>query len=160
MKRIFTLLLVVLLLNSCGDQKIDTALAKAEMEAREIKKVSEAEIVTEAMQLGQLVSASFQLIETLESDRGFKPSAFDSLEDYAIAYYFLDEPNDLKGKALRLFQAYQYNSTQGIESEDIVQKLEDENVFLYTKPSLINGKLVGIWTVQFERKDLVLNIKK
>lgn len=160
MKRISTLLLIVLLLNSCGDQKIDTARAKAEMEAREIKKVSEAEILTEAMRLGRMISGSLQLTDTLEGEKKIKSTDPESLDAYTINYYALDEANDLKGKALSIFQAYQYNAENSIESEDIVQKLEDSNTFLYTQPSEINGELVGVWAILFERKDLVLNIKK
>lgn len=160
MKRISTLLLIVLLLNSCGDQKIDTARAKAEMDAREIKKVSEAEIVTEAMRLGRKVSKSFQVEISKEGDNKFKSVVFEKKGSFEADHYFLDQPNDLEGKALAIFQAYQYNAENNIESEDIVQKLEDGDTFLYSKPSELNGKLVGVWTILFQRKDLVLNIKK
>ena len=160
MKRFSTLLLIMLLLNACGDQKIDTAKAKAEMEAREIKKVSEAEIVTEAMRLGKQVSRSFQVEISIEGDNKFKSVAFEKKGNYETDHYFLDQPNDLEGKALAIFEAYQYNGENDIKSEDVVQKLEDGDTFLYSKPSELNGKLVGVWTIRFQRKDLVLNIEK
>ena len=149
MKRFISLILIILSLQSCGDQKIDTAKAKAEMEAREIKKVSEAEIVAEALRLGRILSADFKIENTLGDNQ--MPKAVitfgnDSIHDKA--HYFLNQENDLSGKALGIFQAYQYNLKNEIESEDIVQKLEDQNTFLYTAPSLKEGKLVGVWAIK------------
>ena len=140
-------------------KKIDTAKAKAEMEAREIKKVSEAQIIAEAMRLGRNISSDFQLSELTENDDIKLSTSFGQTSEYDVQYYLLYEKNDLEGKALGIFKAYQYNVSNNIKSEDIVQKLEDGNTFLYAKPSELQGKTHGIWVVRFTRKQIVLGIK-
>ncbi len=151
------ILILICAVWSCGDDKIDTARAKAEMEAREIKKVSEAEIVSEALRLGRELTGSFTLNYTEESNL-----IIDTGSDttFIKTHYVLNEENSLEGKALGIFKAYEYNLKNGITSEDIVQKLEDQNTFLYTAPSFIGDKNIGVWAIEFSRRDLVLNIKK
>ena len=153
-------LLILFLLGvacSCGDDKIDTAKAKAEMEAREIKKVSEAEIVEEAFRLGRELKTPFEI--KIDSN-GFYSVYLGQDEKISKAHYFLDSTYRLKGKALGIFEAYQYNLENGINSEDIVQKLDDKDTFLYTSPSFFNDQNVGIWAIRFSRKELVLNFEQ
>ena len=142
------------LLWSCGDQKIDTTKAREEMESREIKVVSDAQIIEQAMKLGGEVAEKFQVSETEE---GFEV-AFGTDSTYQSSFYLFDEANELSGKELQLFQAYNYNRKNGIASEPNVQKLEEGKTLLYTKPMSFKDSTIGMYSIKFSRKQIVLSI--
>lgn len=147
---------------SCGDQKIDTTQAKAEMEAREIRIVSDAKIQEEAMAIGDRISATFRLSAIPEpiSDTYVLNIRYGPDSLFVKDHYFFDEPRDLSGKALQVFQAYLYNSDNGIKSEANLQKLGNGQILLYTKPMIANDTTaVGMWTIEIPRKAVVLSIK-
>lgn len=155
MLRKFSLLAISsLFLWSCGDQKIDTTKAREEMEAREIKVVSDAQIIEQAMKLGGEVSDKFRVNETEE---GFEVD-FGTESVYNKAFYFFGEKNDLNGKEQQLFQAYNYNRKNGITSDPNVQKLEDGITLLYTRPIQVEDSTIGMWSIKFSRKQIVLSI--
>lgn len=153
--RIKLVLLLSLICWSCGDQKIDTTKAKAEMEAREIKKVSDAAISEKAMETGLELVKTF----TVDNDNGRIQVDFGSDTLYQKSYYLFDQVNALEGKELQLFQAYDYNAKNNLESSPNLQKLEDGKVLLYTAPLFIDDSLKGMWSVKLSRRQLVLSIK-
>lgn len=159
MKRALVYLFVSLVIVGCGDQKIDTTKAREEMEAREIKVVSDARIIEEAQKIGDLISREFKIsaandkLDALRVDYGT-----DSL--FEKNYYFFEDPKDLQGKALELFEAYKYNRDNGLEPFSNVQKLDNGETLLYTNAMLLNDTtFAGIWTIRIPRKHVVLNIK-
>ncbi|NVK84701.1 MAG: hypothetical protein HWE21_10295 [Cytophagia bacterium] len=155
MKRVLTIfILFPLLLSSCGDQKIDTTAARKEMEAREIKVVSDAQIIEQAMKLGNEVSK--QLKVSLSKTEYFIELGKDTT--YQRNYYLFARPNELEGKELQLFQAYNYNRKNGISSNPNIQKLDDGKTLLYTKPMTFGDSTIGMWSIRFSRKEIVLSI--
>lgn len=155
MKRVLTIfILFPLLLSSCGDQKIDTTAARKEMEAREIKVVSDAQIIEQAMKLGNEVSK--QLKVSLSKTEYFIELGKDTT--YQRNYYLFARPNELEGKELQLFQAYDYNRKNGISSDPNIQKLDDGKTLLYTKPMTFGDSTIGMWSIRFSRKEIVLSI--
>ena len=144
-----------LILYACGDQKIDTTAAREEMEAREIKVVSDAQILEQATKLGQQLSAEF---EVKSSDHGIEFS-FGPDTIYQKAHYLFGESNKLSGKELELFKAYDYNRKNGIRSEANIQKLDDGKILLYNSPIQFGDSTIGIWSIKFSRKEIVLSIK-
>lgn len=155
MKRVLTIgVLFQLLLFSCGDQKIDTTAARKEMEAREIKVISDAQIIEQAMRLGNQVSEQLG-VRLMDGNY-----SIDLGQDttYETNYFFFDKPNDLKDKELQLFQAYNYNRKNGISSEPNIQKLDDGKTLLYTKPMTLGDSSIGMWSIRFSRKEIVLSI--
>lgn len=155
MKRVLTIfILFPLLLSSCGDQKIDTTAARKEMEAREIKVVSDAQIIEQAMKLGNEVSK--QLKVSLSKTEYFIELGKDTT--YQRNYYLFARHNELEGKELQLFQAYNYNRKNGISSDPNIQKLDDGKTLLYTKPMTFGDSTIGMWSIRFSRKEIVLSI--
>ena len=155
MKRVFiSVALIPMLLFACSDQKIDTTKAREEMEAREIKVVSDAQILEEAMKLGAKLSEQFSISETKDS------LSFNLGTDtvHQKAYYLFDEPNELNGKEEQLFEAYAYNKKNGLASEPNIQKLENGTVLLYTRPMVYKDSTIGMWSIKLNRKDIVLSI--
>ncbi len=144
-----------LLLSSCGDQKIDTTKAREEMEAREIKVVSEAQIIDQAEKLGNTFS------EQLSVSKESGEFQFNWPEDspFEISYYLFESEEEPEGKAQALFQAYQYNKENGITSESNVQKLENGTKLLFTSPILFEGESIGMWALVILRKEVVLSIE-
>lgn len=162
MKKFIALLFTIFLASSCGDQKIDTTQAKAEMEAREIRIVSDAKIQEEAMAIGDKVSERFSLSAIPEpvSDTYVLNIRYGQDSIFVKDHYFFDDPRDLSGKALQVFEAYLYNSDMDLESEANVQKLGNGQMLLYTKPMIANDTTtVGMWTIEIPRKTVVLSIK-
>lgn len=162
MKNFLLIAIGSICLFGCGDQKIDTSKAKAEMEAREIKKVSDAQIQEEAMKLGDKISADFYLSATPEpiSETYVFNIRYGQDSIFVKDHYFFDDPRDLSGKALQLFEAYLYNSNHGLKSKANLQKINGGRILLYTKPMLANDTTqVGMWTIEIPRKTVVLGIK-
>lgn len=161
MKRFLFLSTLLILVTSCGEPKIDTTKARQEMEDREIKLVSDAEIVERAMEMGMDIAKDFTLeviseplSETYVINTEFGP---DSL--YQKHRYFFDEPTDLSGKSLQVFEAYLYNRDKGIESEPNLQKINNGVMLYYTTPMYADSVVVGMWAIEIPRKNVVLSIK-
>jgi hypothetical protein len=162
MKNLILTIIIAFCLSSCGDQKIDTSKAKAEMEAREIKIVSDAQILEEAMKLGNKISTDFYISARPEpiSETYVFNISYGQDSVFVKDHYFFDDPRDLTGKALQLFEAYLYNSNEGFKSEANLQKIDGGRILLYTKPMLANDTTeVGIWTIKIPRRVVVLGIK-
>ena len=100
MKRFLLLATLIITATSCGDQKIDTTKAREEMEDREIKVVSDAEIVERAMEMGKAIAQDFMvtvvrepLSETDVINTDFGPDSI-----YQKHRYFFDDPEDPQWK--------------------------------------------------------------
>ncbi|HEY9117786.1 MAG TPA: hypothetical protein VIN11_08165, partial [Roseivirga sp.] len=65
----------------------------------------------------------------------------------------------LTGKAKQLFEAYDYNRKNNLSSEANVQQLDEGKTLLYTKPIIHNDSTLGMWSILFSRKEIVLSIK-
>lgn len=154
MSRVSLTILIFISLWSCGDQKIDTTKAREEMEAREIKVVSEAEIMDKAKQLGNQLSKAFQLEKEGEE---LKVSWAEDLP-HEITYYLFDGEKPPEGKTFELFDAYLYNQENGLESEANVQRLDNATRLLYTAPMKLEDSTIGMWAITFSRKEIVLNM--
>jgi len=161
MKRFLLLATLIITATSCGDQKIDTTKAREEMENREIKVVSDAEIVERAMEMGKAIAQDFMvtvvrepLSETDVINTDFGPDSI-----YQKHRYFFDDPEDLNGKALQVFEAYLYNRENDIESEPNLQKINNGIVLYYTTPMYADSVIVGMWAIEIPRKNVVLSIK-
>lgn len=147
--------LLMFCLLGCGDQKIDTTKAREEMEAREPKKVSDAQILDQAMKVGNEIAQSFKVTE---SDKGLVFSLAERA-NLKTGYYLFGEANDLNGKAKQLFEAYEYNRNNNLKSEANVQPLDEGKTLLYTQPIIYNDSTLGMWSILFSRKEIVLSIK-
>ncbi|RKQ50715.1 hypothetical protein BXY85_1734 [Roseivirga pacifica] len=149
-KYTFLITLSFLLANACGDQKIDTEKAKAEMKAREIKKVSDAEILEKAMEMGNELAKDFSYstdATVLETDAQFSSKL-----------YLFD--SKASGKTQQILAAYKYNAANDIASEPNVQILEDPTIILYSKPAFNQANVpIGMWAIELPRKEVVLAIE-
>jgi hypothetical protein len=147
-------LLITLL--ACEDKKIDTKAVKEEMKAREIKVIPEAKILDKAMVLGNELSSGF--IYHRASNKADMPVKQGSKIQPKTSFNLLDGENNLKGKEKMLFEAYLYNSENGINSEANVQSLNKERSLLYTAPLISEGNMIGMWSIIFLRKEIVQSI--
>ncbi|MBO3698783.1 hypothetical protein [Roseivirga sp. E12] len=161
MKKLLILIVLPLITISCGDQKIDTTQAREEMEDREIKVVSEAEIIERAMEIGNIISKDFSIdvIPQPNTETHVINTDFGTDSVYQKHRYFFDDPGDLSGKPLQVFEAYRYNRENDLRSEPNVQKLDDGRMLYYTTPMYSDTVMVGMWAIEIPRKKVVLSIK-
>ncbi len=148
---------------SCGPQeRVSKDVFDAVNKKMEVKKLSEAEILQEAMIWGDSISeqAQSQLISNLQNaiaEQGVaeaveycKINATSILDSVALDDGIIirrvsnrfrnpdDQPNE---EEEQLLEAYEYNSEQGIESDPNIQKFENGEVYLYTKAIVISKGL-------------------
>lgn len=165
MNRLFPFLYaftLVIIIHGCNtNQKVDREAVKEEMKARELKKVSDSEIISKGLEIGNMIAEEAQ--KTLQknllaaiNEKGV-PGALEfcnanalelvkDLEDsmdaeiYRVSNKFRnpkDQPDSLESLIL---DAYHYNVENGIVLEPSIQE-ENEQVLLYTKPISINNPL-------------------
>lgn len=159
MKKIVILGIAAVSLFSCGPQeRISKETFEQVNQAMEVKRLIEVEILDEAMVWGDSISAEAQrqLISNLQSaiaEKGVaeaiefcKVQALPILAEVSQKYGVeirrvsnryrnpADQPNEAEKPIL---EAYAYNAESGNKSEPNIQKLENGEVFLYTKPIVI-----------------------
>lgn len=150
--------LILILLASCGNGKVDTSKLQEEMKSREIRRIPEATIIEKTLSLGDSLVKELDLEQAL-SQSGTPIYAWKNSNGYAMATaYSFRYNNDLDEKEAAVFEAYKYNAENNIEAEPNVQKLPDD-VLAYNAPILENGKLTGMWSVHFSRKYVVMSIE-
>mgnify|MGYP006139824727 CR=1 FL=1 len=149
----------LIMMMSCGPQERVSKETFEEVNRNmEIKRVTEAEIIQEGMVWGDSITqeAQRQLISSLQkaiSEQGI-PAAIDFCNVNALpiltelgkvysvqikrastkARNTADLPTDEERPIL---EAYEYNAENGIKSDPNIQKFENGEVFLYTKPITI-----------------------
>jgi hypothetical protein len=146
-------LALLTILVSCEDKKIDTKAIKEEMKAREIKVIPEAKIFEKAIVLGNELSSGFAYHSL--SNKIEMSEKLDGAVHSKVSFTLFDGENKLTGKEKMVFEAYLYNSENDINSEANIQDLTEEKSLLYTTPLTSEGKMIGMWSVIFLRKDIV-----
>lgn len=162
MKNNIILIVLTLFAASCGPQeRVSKEVFDAVNEKMEVKKLSDFEIIEEAMVWGDSISkeAQKQLISNLQkavAEKGVEGAveycnvnATSILDEVANKYGIsirrvsnryrnpADKPNE---DEVSLLEAYEYNAENGIASEPNLQKIENGNAYLYTKAIVIpNG---------------------
>lgn len=150
-------------LSSCGGgERVSKEVFEEVNKNMEVKRLSEAEILEEAMIWGDSISteAQMQLISQLQnaiSEKGV-PGAIEFCNINALP--ILTEVGKVHGVSIKrasnryrnpadqpdaqeapILDAYEYNAENGIKSEPNIQKIDGGEVFLYTKPIVIPGGL-------------------
>lgn len=161
MKTISKFIVPILLIYSCGPQeRVSKEVFEAVNEKMEVKKLSDFEIVQEAMVWGDSIAteAQVQLISNLQkaiAEKGVdgavefcNVNATPLLNEVAEKYNVsirrasnryrnpADQPTE---DELPLLEAYEYNAENGIKSEPNIQKIENGDILLYTKAIVIPG---------------------
>ena len=150
---------VVLLAFACGNgEKVSKEVFEEVNRNMEVKRLTEAEIIEEAMEWGDSITteAQEQLISNLQNSISANgiTGAIDFCQVNALPFLTqvgddfgvkikrvsnryrnpVDQPNESE---LPILEAYEYNADNGQKSEPNVQKIEGGEVFLYTKPITI-----------------------
>lgn len=161
MKKIVVLVSVTVLLFSCGPQeRVPKETFEAVNQSMEVKRLTEVEILNEAMLWGDSISteAQNQLITSLQNavaEKGVLGAiefcniqALPILEGVSQKYGVVirrasnryrnpaDQPTEEEKPIL---DAYEFNAENGNKSDPNIQKLENGEVFLYTKAIVIPG---------------------
>ncbi|GAB2493996.1 Tll0287-like domain-containing protein [Algoriphagus taiwanensis] len=163
MRKIIKYSVVLMFISSCGGgERVSKEVFEEVNKNMEVKRLSEAEILEEAMIWGDSISteAQMQLISQLQnaiSEKGV-PGAIEFCNINALP--ILTEVGKVHGVSIKrasnryrnpadqpdaqeapILDAYEYNAENGIKSEPNIQKIDGGEVFLYTKPIVIPGGL-------------------
>jgi hypothetical protein len=150
-------LFILLLIFGCNQSRpIKNEAMREEIANREIKRISEAEIVNEAYTAGQNIA---QVAEELLHNKSSDTIIYDDSTKLDLSYIVWVHNVDSLSKAFdaevkiiglsrpqknaspmeaELLDAYQYNVEQNIELTDNIQKMERDHL-LYTKPLFIRN---------------------
>lgn len=161
MKKIISSATILILLLSCGPQeRVSKETFEEVNQAMEVKRLTEAEILEEAMIWGDSISteAQSQLLSALQkaiAENGV-PGAVDFCSVQALP--ILTSVGEKYGVSIRrasnrsrnpkdnpteeekeILDAYEFNAEKGNTSEPNIQKFENGEVYLYTKAIMIPG---------------------
>lgn len=134
------------------------------MKSRKIKRVTDVQLLEAVDRLGkQNVEELMTLfLSKTDASKPFVCKTENYITDTKKFLYVLavrlvcEEKQTVFEKEKQLLQAYFYNDANGTESTTNIQKIDDSAI-IYTAPVTFNGKLVGMWTVVFDKKQLVMN---
>jgi hypothetical protein len=160
MKRLMFFVSLVSLIAACGGSMSDEQRKKM-LEAREgqaIVKISEAEIMTAAVERGRAV------MELLPDSA--KRSTVDSIERVHNVKIQWLVPGATTSLAIeqQLIDAYINSVIEGASLEDNIQAMESDSM-LYTKPVVVTHEdqsveIKGTWNIRMSKKELVLLLSK
>ena len=151
-------LALIILLAACGGGKVNTSQLKGEMKSREIRRIPGAAIIERTMSLGD------SLVQTLDAEAAMaqagtaiKTWSFSGSSLSATAYAF-HKTYDLAEKEAGVLAAYQYNADNNLAAEPNAQRLQG-GLIAYNAPIVINEKPVGMWSLHFPMKFILLSIE-
>ncbi len=149
------IVLPALLISSCGPrERVSKEVFEAVNNKMEVKKLSDFEIVQEAIVWGDSIATEAQVQLMTNLQKAIAEEGVAGAVEYCQvnAIPILAEVSDKYGVAIRrvsnryrnpadrptavelsLLEAYEYNAENGIESEPNIQKTENGEVLLYTK---------------------------
>ena len=161
MKNTIVSVAITLILGACGPQeRISSETFEEVNQSMEVKRLTESEILNEAMIWGDSISAEAQkqLISNLQNAIAVNglPGAIEFCNIQALP--ILAELSEKYGVEIRrasnryrnpadqptedekaILDAYEYNAENGNKSDPNIQKFENGEVFLYTKAIVIPG---------------------
>lgn len=160
-------LLPLLLSFACGGTLSDDQRKKVrqEMENSKIVRVTEAEIMTAALQTGNDAMAAI-------ADRGYSPELVDSLEKAFNVKINWAVPGSANAVAIEqeLINAYITGITEGTAQENVQRLYRSESnrefdSLLYSKPRVIRNadgseRLEGIWNIYLAKSDVVKEVSR
>lgn len=141
MKKLIFCSLILLTICSCHEKNKNKISPAELMKSREIKKVSEAEILKEGTVMGDEIRTSLEVIISNQlgsdsSDCNFENwAAMDSIEfTYQSDIRKVNVKSEIKSDLeYQLLEAYQYNLENNLSATPAVQKL-DQSTVLFTYP--------------------------
>ena len=168
--------MLTLVFTACDntESSIDNQAIKEEIGNRKIKKISESQILEASFVKGREVVDTLSAQKndqrhTNESDTLDKQYRLGAMQPLVEVLQQVNKAEikkviagDLTSATTRkpekeIFEAYQYNVAQGLKVDDNVQIL-DRYVF-YSSPILDSGELKGMWSIYFDKSEIVKTIR-
>jgi len=151
-------LFALLILASCGNGKVDTSKLQEEMKAREIRVIPEATIVEKALSLGDSLVKVLNATEAM-AKAGEAVKTWEVAEvSFSATAYALNGSYQLTEKLAGVLAAYQYNAENNLSADPNTQDLPGD-IIAYNAPILLEGQLVGMWSLKLPRKYVILSIQ-
>lgn len=147
-------------ITNCGRLPEEKVKAfKKEMGEREIRRVLESDIVTEANKIGEEIRFKIDSItegnlEITEKIKGLE-------ETYNAKIELIKNDTKYSEEVSQIMDAYLFSSENNKEIESNVQKLENEDLF-YSSPILTDSagikKLIGVWGITIKKAEAVRSL--
>lgn len=159
--KIIIYIFLVIILSNCGNKPVDRNSFKAEMENREVMRVTAGQINGYAFKKGKMVLDSLQKSNFSFGDTSFNTIPFKLWLEKEMNFKIsqLSKNNiDTTSKLFKVYEAYSYNVEKNIPCEDNLQKEDDKTVFItrpYIKYNNNKATLLGILVVQMPKKELI-----
>lgn len=154
---------LLMLLTACKVKPVDNVDLKevnAEIQSRKIKKISDAQVSGEALKKGeQIVAFYISNMQNQDFPCGAEEitSLPDSLQGVEVAKNVVcNTPSDKSSVEYKLFEAYKYNQSQGLDLRPNLQA-DTDTTYLYSYPVSKDGNL-KVLNVQMSRKAIVLGL--
>ena len=151
--------LIILLVAACSvpEDRIDRSALAKEMRGRKLKRVTDAQIIGLAAEEGAKIVSRLEPLLIIPADGNCDAIRINGLLQSEIVseYQFIcrEEP-DMHPKTLEVWRAYCHNVEQNIAIGENIQKLGTEQL-LYTKPLVREGKLIGMWSIVLDKKEMI-----
>ena len=143
MKNLLFLLLLGILFFKCEPPRADLSGYNEEKKSRELKKIPVSQLTSIAHEEALVLADS--IISGLPTNSRFE-----------IKKISLDKTSEIAKENL-IIEAYQYNHQNGIELVDNEQ-LIDHKLFLYNRPLVESGQLIGVLSIRINLIDLAKQV--
>jgi len=161
-----TLLVVATSCKVETDSNMDVEKVKQEIKDRKIRKITDAELLVEASDRGKTVVALFLEQQPLSQNacgtdnwlpKEAEEGELGELLERVVVY--CKAAPGFGQKERQIWEAYQYNTENGLELQPNIQKLADGEQLLYTHPfsyqNTAGGNSLGVLAVYFSKKDVI-----
>jgi hypothetical protein len=141
---------------SC-DKRPDTTGYKQELKDREVMRVTDGQLTQFAFKKGTIIADSIQNLEKIGA-------SVNSFVDFFKSQYFIDIqllnkiPIDTVSKIYQVYDAYLYNTQNGIACEDNLQKIAGGDTLLFSRAIITGKELKGLWLIKMPKKELIKRI--
>lgn len=162
----------------------NTQAIKEAIKSREIKKVSDADILTKGEQLGSSLGRDAtkplmmnfagikenQTLDTLQRLAAAWSDSISLVKPEQIVFVSSKEKEGISNLEIQLIEAYEYNLEHNLPAKGAVQFVNGKERVLFTYPLVINkdtcpsclqedgSKLLGMWSIEFTVKEIVAEL--
>ncbi len=144
-----TIALAVIILSCDTTQKVNREAVKEEMKSREVKRLTDSQIMEQATVIGDMAYKALQLGDSSLSD------FINKINIQIDTMKWGDDPFSEQEK--NILEAYQYAMENKLPAESGIQG-NDGKIFYFCAPYFEEQQMAGVIILKILKKDIVLSI--
>ncbi|SFF26162.1 hypothetical protein [Thermoflexibacter ruber] len=152
---------IMLLFIACGqiDTQRQSDTLKKEMKAKKLKRLTEGQIQTAALEEGKSIVLRLEgILLSIADTNNFDCEEFKNIQfqnEVLMSFkLFCQQSPEMNEKERQIWEAYQNNLSQKLPIGDNLQKL-GQTEFLYSAPLYIKNQYRGLWSIVLSKKEIV-----